>query len=323
MTRAIGWVGTLGAALLSGAAGPAPAPPAADLAWAYPEGSSPAPAGGFDRTRRLSLYPGAPTFTEAQTHDRLHAVDWRPRSHPAMPRIVAEGRAPDVPACGFCHLPAGEGRPENASLAGLPRDYIVAQVRQFASGARTSVVHGWSPSALMSTLAEHTTPAEAASAADYFSRLPFTSHVRVIETAATPEPAAWNFIFVTGAGKPVRPLGQRIVEGPSSRERWERRDPLIAYTAYVPPGSLKRGEALARGPGGSQACADCHGAGLKGGGLGPPLAGRSPSYLFRQLYAFKAAARTGGDAALMQAVTARMSTSDMIALSAWAGSRKP
>ncbi len=324
MKHAVGWLGASGLVLLLGAAAPPPEQRDNDLAWTYPVGSTPAPAGGWDRTRRLSLHAGSPTFTEAETHDRFHAVDWLPQSHPAMPKVVADGRSPDVMACGFCHLPAGEGRPENAALAGLPRDYIIGQLRQFASGERSSLSHDWAPSALMRTSAGHLTPTESAAAADYFSRLKFTSRVRIVETARVADPVAWNYVFVPGVGKPARPLGQRIVEGPSSRERWEHRDPHIAYTAYVPPGSLKRGEALAGGADGVQPCAACHGDDLRGGSLGgPPLAGRSPSYLFRQLEVFKAGARTGGNAALMQAVTARLTTSDMIALAAWAGSRKP
>ncbi len=293
------------------------------VAWAYPEAPSPAPAGGWDSKKPIAFYPGGSTYTDAQLRDRFHAVDWRPRSHPPMPPVVASGRAPSVNACGFCHLPAGEGRPENAALAGLPRDYIISQVHQFATGSRTSVVRGWAPSGLMSDLAKSTTPAEAAAAADYFSRLTFVSRVRVVEAATVRKPVAMNYLLVPDQKAAAQPLGARIVETPASMQRFERRDPLLTYVAYVPVGSLKRGAALAGGANGVQPCAGCHGGGLKGGGLGPPLAGRSPSYLFRQLDSFRAGARAGPDAAPMQAVTARMGTADMIALAAYAASRRP
>jgi cytochrome c553 len=57
--------------------------------------------------------------------------------------------------------------------------------------------------------------------------------------------------------------------------------------------------------------------------VAPPLAGRSPTYLFRQLYGFSTGAR-GGDAALpMRGVVARLTQTDMIALAAYVGSLKP
>lgn len=310
----------LGAAVLTMAAAPVPQAP---LDWAYPDGRGARPSGGWDTHRALSTPGGTVTFTEAETRDFFKVPDWRPKSHPPMPPVVASGRKPDVYACGFCHLPGGEGRPENATLAGLPQGYIVRQVRAFATGARTSVVHDWRPSALMSGVARAATPAEINAAADYFSRLKFTSRVRVVEAASLPTPKAMNALFVSGTGKTVEPLGARIVEAPSSMERFERRDAQVEFTAYVPVGSLQRGAALAKGGGGVQACAGCHGGGPKGGGLGPPLAGRSPSYLFRQLYGFQSGARADPDATPMKAVVAHLTPSDMIALAAYAGAQRP
>jgi cytochrome c553 len=45
-----------------------------------------------------------------------------------MPNIVAHGSG-DAWACAYCHLPNGQGRPENPPLAGLPVAYIAEQVR--------------------------------------------------------------------------------------------------------------------------------------------------------------------------------------------------
>jgi cytochrome c553 len=226
-------------------------------------------------------------------------------------------------ACGYCHLPAGEGRPENAALAGLPADYIIRQVHHFAAGARVSGRPGWVPNALMTQVSHGVSPSELAAAARYFSARRFTSRVRVAEVASVPQPHGAHFLFVPQTGRPAEALGQRIVEAPSSMERFELRDSWIDYTASVPIGATKRGAALASGAGGVQACAGCHGAGLKGGGIAPPLAGRSPSYLFRQLYVFKSGMRGGPDAAPMKVVTARLAQADMIDLAAYAGSLKP
>ena len=70
-----------------------------------------------------------------------------------MPELVANGAKPDSFACGFCHLPSGRGRPENAPIAGLPASYIVRQVEEMASGVRKSALPDRYPQALMTTYA--------------------------------------------------------------------------------------------------------------------------------------------------------------------------
>jgi cytochrome c553 len=87
----------------------------------------------------------------------------------------------------------------------------------------------------------------------------------------------------------------RIIEMPEDTERTEAlRDPRSGFIAYVPTGSLARGQALARGGDGKTvACATCHGPELKGLGPVPPIAGRSPSYTARQLIDMQRKARTG------------------------------
>src|ERR1700722_17238731 len=52
---------------------------------------------------------GTAALTAAQGGDFFHPPDWHPGGHPAMPKIVAHGRAPDLFACGYCHLPNGQG----------------------------------------------------------------------------------------------------------------------------------------------------------------------------------------------------------------------
>ena len=77
-------------------------------------------------------------FTLTQARDLFFALDWHPSDHPPLPDIVAYGRKPDVMACGVCHRADGPGGPENASLAGLPAQYITQQMADFKSGARTT-----------------------------------------------------------------------------------------------------------------------------------------------------------------------------------------
>ncbi len=294
--------------------------------WAFPAANMQKPTAGWDATIPLDLPGATRSFTEAALHDPYAAPDWFPGSHPPAPAVVLTGRPGKLAACGFCHLPDGSGRPENASLSGLPADYIRRQVTAFRTGTRKAAPPDWPATALMTRVAANATDQEIAAAADYFAAIPAQAHVQVVETDRITGSEAKAFLLraVPGAGEP---LGDRIVEGPSDFERFERRDPRLIYTAYVPLGALKRGEALAQTGGGgvTVACASCHGEGLRGGAgaVAPPLAGRSPTYVFRQLYGFSTGAR-GGEASLpMRGVVARLTQTDMIALAAYVGSLKP
>lgn len=307
------------AALGVGVAAAAPPSDPASVDWAFPGGKAQAPAGGWDATRKLTLPGSDAVFTDAQLHDLFSVSDWRPGGHPVMPPVVAAGRKPGVMACGFCHQPTGAGRPENVALAGLPETYIAEQVNAFARGERTSAVPGYRPSELMIEVAKATTPAEASAAAAYFSALPFKPRHQVKEVAAIAHPVAQDYVLVPQAGAPEEPIGDRIVETPVSMERFELRDPDADFVAYVPVGSLKHGAELAQG----KACASCHGDDLRGGDLGPPIAGRSPSYLFRQLLAFRTGARTGAATLPMKALAAPLSNGEMVALAAYVGSLQP
>jgi cytochrome c553 len=71
------------------------------------------------------------------------------------------------------------------------------------------------------------------------------------------------------------------------------------------------------------ACNLCHGPELKGLGPFPPIAGRSPTYIVRQLYEFRHGGRTGGSSALMKLPVEKLSQDDMIALAAYVGSLEP
>ena len=97
---------------------------------------------------------------------------------------------------------------------------------------------------------------------------------------------------------------------PEDTERVERlRDPRLGFVAYTPVGSLAKGKELVTTGGGKTIqCSVCHGQDLNGLGLVPGIAGRSPSYMMRQLYDIKAGSRVGAAAALMQPVVARITS---------------
>jgi cytochrome c553 len=264
-------------------------------------------------------------FTAAEAKDPYAPPDWFPERHPPAPAIVMTGRREKtLPPCGYCHLPDGSGRPENAALAGLPAAYIRDQIEAFRSGARKSPDPAWGRR--MTAIAVQVTDAEVAAVADYFASIRYRGHVHVVETPRVSGVAAEGLMLRAVPG-PGEPLGMRIVEGPSSLERFEKRDPTLVYTAYVPPGSLARGAALAHSgvAGLATPCVTCHGAGLRGGAgaVGPPLAGRSPSFLFRQLFAFQTGARADDAAGPMRQITAGLGQGDMIALAAYAASLRP
>jgi hypothetical protein len=86
---------------------------------------------------------------------------------------------------------------------------------------------------------------------------------------AAPKTFIAAFFWAAAEGSEREALGQRIVEIPDDLHRFESRDPRSTFTAYVPIGSLAKGEALVTkgGPGKTLECATCHGPDLKG--LGP------------------------------------------------------
>ena len=315
-SAALGVSLTMGVYLaLTGVATPADAVP--DWSWLVPFGG-PASAAKPGEVYRL---PGSSqTITYAQLRDLTHAVDWFPNDHPPMPTIVAEGHD-TANACGFCHLPTGNGRPENSALAGLSADYIKRQITAFADGSRRSAVPDNAPAALMAATARSATAAEVEAAALYFSRLRYVSYVDVVETTEAGFRAG-SYIYVLQPG-PKQPIGERIIEAPVDLEKFEHRDPHARFVAYVPRGSIESGRKLAASGGPArQPCGACHGDGLKGG-IAPPLAGRPPTMLMRQLAAFHEGARQNPEAAPMRAIAAPLDTKMMISLAAYAGSLRP
>jgi cytochrome c553 len=239
--------------------------------------------------------------------------------------VVARGRKPHVFACGFCHRADGPGGPENSSLAGLPAAYIVQQMADFRSGARRTSVPERDPPKLMIALSKEATDADVAASAAYFSTLKPRPNISVVEAGSVPRTfvAGWHLASAESADR--EPLGRRIVEVPEDLERFESRDARARFVAYVPPGSIERGRALAATGGGGRTlqCGLCHGPEMKGLGPVPGIAGRSPSYMVRQLYDFKHGARAGAGSALMAPAVARLTLDDMISLAAYAASLKP
>jgi len=302
------------------AAGADKAPPP----WAFavnPPGTQPAPDDGT-----LRRVPGSSAaYTLTQIRDLFTVPDWHPDGHPPMPEVVRHGAKPAVFACGYCHLPNGLGRPENSSLAGLPAEYIVQQMADFKSGARKSSEPASLPVNLMIAVAKAVGDADLKAAAEYFSALRPKPWIRVSETNTVPKTHVAGWMLVASEAGATEPIGHRIIEMPEDLERTELRDAASGFVAFVPAGSIRKGEALVTtgGAGKTTPCAICHGADLRGLGPVPALAGRSPSYVVRQLYDMRHGVRNGPWAELMKAVVAHLSEEDMVAIAAYTASRAP
>lgn len=308
-----------------------PTPPG-QPAWAYaipipPPGGTPAPPPAPDDTTLYKLPGTDRTFMRSQIRDAFGPADWYPNDHPHMPDIVAKGRRPDARACGLCHMPNGKGRPENASVSGLPVAYFIQQMHDFKNDLRKSAEPLKANTNIMITIAKAMTDDEIRQAAEYFGAIKWnTRYIRVVEANTVPKTrvAGGVHLVLEGAEAGTEPIGPRIVESPEHAEHFEiLRDPRDGFIAYVPVGSIKKGEALVKtgGNGKTVACGVCHGPGLQGLGPVPAIAGRSPSYLVRQMYDMQQGARKGVWADLMKPVVQKLTNDDLINIAAYTASR--
>src|ERR1700761_3699908 len=303
---------------------PASASPSSSFpAWAYPWVPDFKVTPADDVPRHVP--DSTASFSVKQERDLFFVPDWHPEEHPPMPDVVAHGRMPDVRACGSCHRAAGTGGPENASLAGLPAAYIVQQIEDYKSGARKFAGPQRSPSVVMMAIAKASNEDEIKKAAEYFSALKPKANIKVVETDTVPVTQIARVFYMTVKDGGTEPIGERIIETPVDAVQFEHRDTHSQFIAYVPKGSIAKGEALATtgGAGITTPCVTCHGPDLRGVALVPGIAGRSPSYLARQIYDFQQHARAGNGAALRAPVGESLPAGDIIALTAYVSSLPP
>ena len=264
-------------------------------------------------------------FTQAQIGNGYGPADWFPNDHPPMPDIVAHGKPGAARACGLCHLPDGRGRPENAPLQSLPVEYFAQQIYDFQRGLRHSADPRKANTLEMEAIARALTEDEIRAAAMYFNAIKVPKYIRVVESDFVPETRIQGEIyFATDDGR-KEPIGVRVMEIAEDATETQLRNPRSGFVAYAPIGSVDRGKALATtgGNGKTIACMQCHGADLKGAGPIPNLAGRSPSYLARQIYDIKLGTRNGVTAVLMKPVVANLTDADVVDLVAFLASLDP
>ena len=250
--------------------------------------------------------------------------DWHPEAHPPMPEVVARGGSDGVMACGYCHLPNGQGKPENAGLAGQPLEYLLQQMADYRAGRRRTGEPRMVPPSLMMSIGAAASPDEARAAAEYFSSLDFQPWIRVVETDSVPVTRFRGSIHepIEGAGR--EPIGTRVVETPEDLARTKLRDDASSFVAYVPIGSIARGQRLVtEGRAGGIPCTLCHGVDLRGLGSMPALAGRSPSYLARQLYDLETGNRRGVWSSLMTDAVSGITRREIVDIVAYLASLEP
>jgi len=240
----------------------------------------------------------------------------------SVPEIIRKGKVNKLTGpgvCMGCHLPSGYGQPQSAPVAGLPAAYIVRQLNDMVKGDRKTY------RADMAMFAQILTPDEMKVLADYYSSQHFSPWIEVKESDTAPKTVVGGRDIVAPApGGGEEALGNRIVEIANNPEK-PYLPPGPSYTAYVPKGSIEKGAALVTTGGGGKtvACTGCHNANLLGKGETPAIAGRSPTYMARELYEFKDGTRSGMSATAMKRVVANLSDDEIVAISAYLASRPP
>lgn len=288
--------------------------------WAFPVTDKVQPQINEDPDKVWTAPGSKLALTRAQIDDRYNTPDWFPEMYPPMPPIIKTGDAArELRACGLCHLPTGTGHDESAYVAGLPVNYFIRQMQDYKSGARKG-------SGSMITLAKLITDEEIRESAEYYASVKPRPWFRVVETDTVPKsyvgPGNKRLVHPDGGSEPI---GNRIVALPEDRDIVLNRDPRAGFVVYVPKGSIERGKELVTTGGGGKTipCAACHGPTLQGAGDVPPIAGRGPNYIVRQLWSMQSGERTGPSNAMMLPVVNNLTVDDMLAIAAYTGSLAP
>ena len=293
-----------------------------------------------EQTKPRSVEGSSGQYSLVQIRDLHNVIDWFPTDHPKMASVIEHGPQSmgDIGrGCGSCHLPNGRGRPENAPPGGLPAAYFIRQIEDFRHGLRYTADPRKPNTNTMIDLAKAMTDAEVREAAAYFSSItpPSDPWIKVVESKMSPKVRYVGNLALPAKEKGDEPIAGRIIEMPQDEEQGDvLRNPRSGFVAYVPPGSIRKGEDLVTTggmkivggkivQGKTTACGTCHGLNLTGvvGADVPPIAGRSPSYIVRQLWDIQQGTRNGAQAQLMKLVVANLTSDDLVAIAAYIASR--
>ncbi|MBU2869490.1 c-type cytochrome [Colwellia sp. E2M01] len=182
--------------------------------------------------------------------------------------------------CSACHGPTGvSASPMYPNLAGQNDAYIIKQLKDFKSGARTD--------AMMAPMAANLSDADMADLAAHFSGLP-SANEQAAASAGNGES--------TDSAVATAPAGN------------------VEIVSSTPAAAIYKGD-VAAGKDKSAACVACHGAdGNSLAPIYPVLAGQSANYLAKQLADFKSGERADP---VMAGMVANLSPEDMDDLAAY------
>jgi cytochrome c553 len=293
-----------------------------------------------EQTRARKARGSRASYSLVDVRDGHNVIDWFPQDHPSpMPAIIKNGPAAGAGntarGCGSCHLPNGKGRPENAPPAGLPVAYFMRQLQDFRSGLRRSADPRKPNTNTMIDLAKVMTDEEMRLSAEYFAAIKWTPWIRVVESELVPKTRIVGNLYLPTAQERTEPIAGRIIEMPEDVEQAETlRNPRSGFIAYVPPGSIEKGRDLVTTggmrivgndivQGKTTPCVTCHGLDLMGVADVPPIAGRSPSYIVRQIWDIQQGTRNGAAVQLMKLAIAKLEPEDLVSIAAYVSSRVP
>jgi cytochrome c553 len=293
-----------------------------------------------EQTRPRQARGSRATYSLVDVRDGHNVIDWFPQDHPMpMPAIIKNGPASGTGntsrGCGSCHLPNGKGRPENAPPAGLPVTYFMRQLHDFRAGLRRSADPRKPNTVTMIELAKAMTDQEMRDSAEYFGAIKWTPWIRVVESDLVPKTRIVGNLYLAPNHERTEPINGRIIEVPEDMEQAETlRNPRSGFVAYVPPGSVEKGRDLVTTggmrlvgneiiQGKTTPCVTCHGLDLMGVADVPPIAGRSPSYIVRQIWDIQQGTRNGAAVQLMKQAIANLNGEDLVAIAAYVSSRVP
>ena len=268
----------------------------------------------------MTLAGSTKSFQFNQINNGYGPADWFPEMHPPMPPVVAQGdRQRMINACGNCHLPNGKGRPTNASVSGLSESYFIQTLTDFKNDLRKTSDARKVNIKRMGDFAKGLTDDEIRTIAKYFGSIPWTPWIRVVETDMVPKTPPHRWPLHSQRGSNCRYGTDRAADCRGARGSGEGRclpRPARRLHRICAQGNVQEGEALAK----TAQCTVCHGPNLEGVGPVPAIAGRSASYTMRQLFDMQQGNRKGMWTDLMKPVVAKLSTEDLMNLSAYTAS---
>ena len=197
-------------------------------------------------------------------------------------------------------------------------------MNDFRNGLRKSAEPRKANTNAMITIAKAMTPEEIKAAAEYFGAMTWTPWISVVEASTVPKMESRGRHLDSGRRRRKEPIGMRIIETPENPERTEiLRDPRSGFIAYVPVGSIKKGEALVKtGGNGRPTRAACATAPICRASVRCRASPDDRRAIWRvRCTTCRSGARHGEWTELMKPVVAKLTEEDLVNIAAYVSSR--